>query len=280
MISHFFCMKTLLLSLLLIFTLILRASAQETIPLKAYFRDLKQVEVTIQGKTYNFLFDTGGGETFISPEVARQLGYTPYGRGTAYRMNGDRFNYLKMDSVSLMVGKVAFQPATVGVWDVMSVLPKELPKVDGVLSLKTFRNRVLTIDLAANQLTLETPASLRRQRNRLTPLGSRFATGLDGSELNVFLEVPRQGRSYWFLLDTGNISELLLSHHAAAEWGLQNDTTAQRIELNPIAIQLGQRKLVSRAAAENILYDGVLNYTLISQSRFTIDFVGREVWMH
>jgi hypothetical protein len=73
---------------------------------------------------------------------------------------------------------------------------------------------------------------------------------------------------------------LLLSHHTAAEWGLQNDTTVQRIELNPIAIQLGKRKLVSRAAAENILYDGVLNFNLISQNRYTIDFAGREVWMH
>jgi predicted aspartyl protease len=273
-------MKTLLLSLLLSFALVFGAYAQETIPLKEYFRDLKQVEVTMQGKTYNFLFDTGGGETFISPEVAKQLGYTAYGHGTAYRMQGEKFNYQKMDSVSLMLGKVSFPQTTVGVWDVMSVLPEELPKVDGVLSLKTFQGRVLTIDLAANQLTIETPASFRRQRNRLTPLSSRFATGLDGNELSIFLEVPRQDRSYWFLFDTGNISELILSHHTASEWGLQDDTTAQRIELNPIAIQLGKRKLVSRAAADNIHYDGVLNYSLISQSRFTIDFAGREVWMH
>ncbi|PVY41878.1 retropepsin-like aspartic protease [Pontibacter virosus] len=273
-------MRTFFLSLLLSLALTLGASAQETILLKDYFRELKQVEVTIQGQTYNFLFDTGGGETFVSPEVARKLGRTVYGRGTAYRMRGERFSYEKMDSVAMQVGKVSFPAATVGVWDVMGILPEGLPKVDGVLSLKTFRDKVLTIDLAANQLTLETATSLRRQRNRLTPLTSRFASGLDGNELTIFLEVPRQGRAYWFLFDTGNISELLLSHHTAAEWGLQNDTTSQRIQLNPIALQLGNRKLVSRAAAERILYDGVLNYNLIGQAKFTIDFKAKEVWMH
>ncbi|MBX0334620.1 retropepsin-like domain-containing protein [Pontibacter sp. HSC-14F20] len=273
-------MKTLLLSLLLSLALVSGTIAQETIPLKEYFRDLKQVEVTIHGQVYNFLFDTGGGETFIAPEVAKELGYTAYGRGTAYRMKGERFSYQKIDSVAIQVGKVSFPAATVGVWDIMDILPEELPKVDGVLSLKTFQDKVLTIDLAANQMTLETTASLRRQRSRLTPLKSRFATGLDGSELSIFLEVPRQGRSYWFLFDTGNISELLLSHHTAAAWGLQDDTTSQRIALNPIALQLGNRKLVSPAAAESILYDGVLNYGMIRQTRFTIDFKTKEVWMH
>ena len=37
---------------------------QDTIQLKNYFRELKTVNVTIAGKKYNFLFDTGGGETF------------------------------------------------------------------------------------------------------------------------------------------------------------------------------------------------------------------------
>ncbi|MDO6389678.1 aspartyl protease family protein [Pontibacter sp. BT731] len=273
-------MKTLLLSLFLSLALVSGANAQETIPLKDYFRELKQVDVTVQGQTYNFLFDTGGGQTFISPEVARKLGRTVYGRGTGYRMRGEQFSYQKMDSVALQVADVSFPVATVGVWDVMSVLPKELPKVDGVLSLKTFRDKVLTIDVAANRLTLETTASLRRQRSRLTPIKSRFASGLDGSELTILLEVPRKGHSYWFLFDTGNIRELLLSHHTAAEWGLQDDTTSQRIALNPIAIQLGNRKLVSPAAAESILYDGVLNYGMIRQGRFTIDFKTKEVWMH
>jgi hypothetical protein len=98
--------------------------------------------------------------------------------------------------------------------------------------------------------------------------------------LNVFLEVPFQRRTYWFLFDTGNSSEVLLSHHTASAWGLQSDTVAQRIELNPIAIQFGKRKLVSKAAAGSIIYDGVLNYDIISQSKITIHFPEKQVWLH
>jgi predicted aspartyl protease len=280
MISRFFTMKTLLLSLALCIAFVLEGAAQNTIQLKEYFRNLKQVDVTIAGQGYSFLFDTGGGETFISPEIAQKIGRQPYGSATAFRMNGEMFRYQKLDSIEMRIGDVPVSHAMVGVWDVIGILPEGFPKVDGVISLKSFQDRILTIDLAANRLQLETPATLRKQQGKLTLLPSRFANGLDGSELNVFLGVPHRGRSYWFLLDTGNMSELLLSHQTASGWGLQSDTTIQRTALNPIAIQLGRRKMVSKAAAENIIYDGALNYDVISQTKITINFPARQVWMH
>lgn len=280
MISNFLKMKTFFLSLALCIAFVCVSQAQNTIQLKEYFKDLKQVDVTIEGQTYTFLFDTGGGETFISPEVAQKIGRQPYGSAAAFRMNGDMFRYQKLDSLEIRIDKVPFFHATVGVWDLMSILPEELPKVDGVISLKSFQDRIVTFDLAASRLLIETPAALRKQQGRLTLLPSRFANGLDGRELNLFLGVPHRGRSYWFLFDTGNISELLLSHQTASGWGLQSDTTVHRTALNPIAIQLGRRKLVSRAAAENIIYDGVLNYEMIRRTKITVNFPARQVWMH
>ena len=35
--------------------------AQDIVHLKNYFRDIKTVDIFIEGKRYNFLFDTGGG---------------------------------------------------------------------------------------------------------------------------------------------------------------------------------------------------------------------------
>ncbi|WP_299704255.1 aspartyl protease family protein [uncultured Pontibacter sp.] len=273
-------MKTLFLSLALCIAFVLEGTAQTTIQLKEYFKSLKQVDVTIEGQGYSFLFDTGGGETFISPEVAQKIGRQPYGNATAFRMSGEMFRHQKVDSVEMRIGDVPVFHATVGVWDVMGILPEDFPKVDGVISLKSFQDRILTIDLAADRLQIETPATLRKQQGRLTLLPSRFANGLDGSELNIFLGVPHRGHSYWFLFDTGNISEVLLSHQTASGWGLQSDTTVQRTALNPIAIQLGRRKLVSKAAAENIIYDGALNYDVIRQTKITINFPTRQVWMH
>lgn len=273
-------MKTLLLILLLSFSIAFSGLAQDTIRLKEYFRELRQVEVAIEGQPYRFLFDTGGGETYISPEVARKLGKKVYGQSLAYRMSGEQFTYQKADTVEMRIGNVSLSHATVGVWDVMSILPQGLPRLDGVLSLKSFRDRILTIDLAADRLILETPTSFRRLSRNMTQLPSRFANGLDGGELNIFLSVPYRDRAYWLLFDTGNISELLLSHHTAAEWGLQPDTLTQRVVLNPVAIQLGRRKLISKAAADSIIYDGVLNHVLLRQNRYTINFPKREVWLN
>ena len=67
-------MKTLYLTLSFLTIFVYRAYAQDTIYLENYVGNLKKVNVTIGSKSYSFLFDTGGGETFISPEIAKSLG--------------------------------------------------------------------------------------------------------------------------------------------------------------------------------------------------------------
>ncbi|WP_169472204.1 aspartyl protease family protein [Pedobacter hiemivivus] len=52
--------------------------AQKTIELKSYQENLHTVDVCIEGKKYNFLFDSGGAETIISPEIANKLGKKIY----------------------------------------------------------------------------------------------------------------------------------------------------------------------------------------------------------
>lgn len=56
---------------------ILNATAQDTIRLKSYLGNLKQIEVLIDGNPYHFLFDTCGGETFLSPDIAKAIGKKP-----------------------------------------------------------------------------------------------------------------------------------------------------------------------------------------------------------
>ena len=86
----YYKMKTLYLTLSLLTILVYRAYPQDTIYLENYVGDLKKVNVTIGNNSYSFLFDTGGGETFISPEIANSLGKTIYGSTTGFRMSGKR----------------------------------------------------------------------------------------------------------------------------------------------------------------------------------------------
>ena len=264
---------------LLFLLLLARGAAQDTILLKKYVGNLKQVEVMVGRDTLRLLFDTGGGETFISPAVARRLGKTVYGNATTFRMSGERLHYQLVDSVTLRIGSKAYYHPTMGVWDLMSILPPGLPPIDGVLSLKTFAGRVLSMDLAAGKLVVETEASYRVAVKKMTLLPSRFATGMNGGELTIFLGVRHKNRPYWLLFDSGNLNDLLLSHHSASEWGLQSDTVTVRRQLGILPLSLGKKKWEGAAASEKIIYDGALNYNLLSRSRYLIHFGRKEVWM-
>ncbi|MEQ8576874.1 MAG: retropepsin-like aspartic protease, partial [Fulvivirga sp.] len=84
------------------------AKSQTQIKLNNYFRELKTVEVTIDGETYDFLFDTGGGVTVVSPQVIEKLNKEPYGYNVGFRMSGERVVFERCDSVTLTMGGIRF----------------------------------------------------------------------------------------------------------------------------------------------------------------------------
>ena len=254
--------------------------SQDTIVLKKYVGNLKKVNLSVNGKSFCFLFDTGGGETFISPEVANYLNKTIYGNATGFRMTGEAINYRKCDSVLLTVNSTKLFHPSIGVWDISKVLPKELPKVDGVLSLKSFSDKIITLDLANDRIILETPVSWLRKIKKMTLLNSRFANGQDGNELIILLGILRQRHLYWFLFDSGNLDNLLLSHSTAAEWGIQRDTITQRSEAGTVTIRIGNKNFSHEASARSLIYDGSLNYSIISKSEFLINFSKKQIWMY
>jgi hypothetical protein len=248
--------------------------AQDTIHLKKYAGNLKKIEVEIAGRSFDFLFDTGGGNTFISPSVAKQLRKQPYGQVIGYRMSGEQFTYQRCDSVLVKIGGLPFLQEETGVWDLMKILPEGLPRLDGVLSLKSFADQIITLDLANNLLILENPSFLGKGYN-LTLLSSRFATGLAGDEVCIFLQMQHRSKKYWFLLDSGNLRDLLLSKQTAIEWGLQKDSTAA----DSLAFALGDHLARAKVAVEPIIYDGVLNFATLQQFVFVLDLRRRQVWL-
>ena len=254
--------------------------AQDTIYLKPYFRDLKTVDIIINGEKYNFLFDTGGGETFISPDIANLLNKEIYGCPTGIRMDGEMFKYQKADSVTLKISHTEIFHNTVGVWNIMDILPKELPKIDGILSLKSFVNKVLTIDLSDNILIIEDIISAKKQISTKELLPSRFASGPDGSELSVLIGLDKNNKTYWFLFDTGNIGPVIISSECKVPWKLQSTPADSANVSSGVELVMGKNKIEADAYSKNILYEGVLNFKSLSKYIFTIDLQKKEVWMN
>ena len=76
------------------------------VALTPYIGQLVSVDAIIGSDTARLIFDTGGGETVISPSIAERIGCIPSGRSVGYRMSGDRVEFAYCPSVTISIGGV------------------------------------------------------------------------------------------------------------------------------------------------------------------------------
>jgi Aspartyl protease len=248
-----------------------------TVPLHRYAGALKTVSVTAGGSAWPFLFDTGGGLTLITPKLAARLGCTPFGRVTGFRMSGEPVHFRHCEAAGLDVSGVRLDHAPIAVFDLMALLPPELPELGGLLSLESFRDRPVTIDWAADRLVLETEASLAERTRRLPEMRMRLATGEDGASVTVLVEVAARRGSLWFLLDSGNLAGTLLAPHALALLGLSppgSPPVLDRVSLEPV----GLPAVTGPAEVRDLIYDGVFGEGFLGRGVFTLDLRSRRLW--
>lgn len=253
-------------------------AAQDTIHFQKFIGNLRTIDVNIENEPLRFLFDTGGGETFVSPEVAQKAHRLVYGAFTGFRMTGEAVKAIKCDSLRFSVGKTSIGPVTVLVWDIMSVLPDDLPKISGILSLKSFIGKKVELNLKDEILIIETNKSFERKIIPARPIKARFANGLFGNELNLFLQIEKD-KPYWFLFDSGNIDQIIISTNTAEEWGVAGDTTGQGTQAKETEIEFGQRHAMIPFRIGDIIYDGVLDYRFIAEHIFLLDLGECRVWI-
>jgi hypothetical protein len=242
------------------------------IQLSPYAGLLRSVSVTVGGATHPFIFDTGGGETVITPELASDIGCKPYGRAIGFRMGGQQVTFEYCDDVSLQVGDVSLAHDRVGVFDLKSILPRDAPPADGVLSLRSFRGRPLTIDLASGRVIIETASSLAARSESMRPLVIRVATGPTGGETTVYVAARVEGERVWLLLDSGNGDPALVSRYVARMGGLQGSEGDALIDfdgLGPLRLPVGTREMI---------YDGVLGAGFMQEWIFTLDLKSARAW--
>jgi predicted aspartyl protease len=252
------------------------ATAQTEIKLMDYFRELKTVEVNIDGENYNFLFDTGGGVTVVSPQIIEKLNKEPYGYDVGFRMSGERVAFERCDSVTLAMGGIRFHQEEVAVFDLTGLLPKELKRVDGVVSLKTFERNEITLDFNNNRITIETEESFEAKTKQMTEVESRFANGLAGDDLNIFLALKANGKKWWFLFDCGNIADMKISKTIASSWKsyVPDDTT-----MTIFTYHFGGKARDSNMYIDDIIYDGALNYDFLQSHQFAISLKHNQVFI-
>src|SRR6478609_2618862 len=208
------------------------ARAQVILPLTPYLDVLRTVKVEIGGDTVDFLLDTGGGVTLISPTLAERLHCSADGRATGFRMRGDKVTTPTCAGITLRLGGRTVT-TEVGVFDLMSLIGPGHAPVHGMISLQALAGMAVTLDLPGGALILESRRSLARRTASMTPLKARLATGLSGGDLDLFVAVPAGGRTLWLLWDSAHIGPVYLAPHALALLGV--DTLAPRKIPLPLA---------------------------------------------
>jgi hypothetical protein len=240
--------------------------------LAPYLGRLLTVDAVVGPDTARLIFDTGSGETVVSPEIAETLGCTPSGRSVGYRMNGDRIDITYCPAVTLVIGGIPFPHDQIGVWDVQALLPDGVPPVDGVLSLKTLAAQPFTLRLAERRLTLETSRSFHQQVEGMSRLRSRLATGPDGDELTVFVRGVVEDTA-WFLVDTGNLDVVQVGPHLRGTTGSSaGGTWEARLTLE------GLSGMPATFRTRDVIYDGVLSEAFLRQWVLAFDLSANEVW--
>lgn len=240
-------------------------TADVTIELHPYFRDLRVVHARVGGDTLRLLLDTGGGATLITPQVARNLGCSPHGSDVGHRMTGEPVVFARCDSLRITVGAWSARLAPVAVFDVAALLPRELPQLDGVLSLDTFRGQVLTVDWPAGALlvrgSVTTSSALAN-----TGVSLRLATGESGRFLTVFVPVGGTREPLWFLLDSGNLRGTLVGREV-----LRDSLLPLRGPQDAVLTVGGRPPARFTFAPADLMLDGVLGTDYFQRGPVTLD---------
>jgi hypothetical protein len=235
------------------------------IPLHPYFRDLRVVRALAGTDTLTLLLDTGGGTTLITPQVAARRDCVPHGLDVGHRMTGEPVAFARCDSLRITSGAWSVNLVPVAVFDVSALLPKELPALDGVLSLDAFRGHVVTVDWPAGSLTIRGSAT---EDSAVADNGvtARLATGESGRFLTALLRVEGSREPLWFLLDSGNLRGTLVA------MTVLRDSLLRRSGPKEAMLAIGGRRPIRFTfTAANLVLDGALGTDYLERGPVTLD---------
>lgn len=257
------------------------------IPLHAYAdTPLQTVQATVGGEAVPFLFDTGGGLTFVTPGVADTLGCQPFGQATGFRADGEKIAFPRCGPTGLRIGGYSAQ-GEVGVFDLMAMIRKQVeaankpghevampPTLGGLIGLSSFRHEVLTLDYAHDRVVVETPQSMRARVATMTPLDVRVAT-LPNGAVEIFVRAKAAKGTLWLQLDSGNNGPTFLAPHAIEQLGLD----LPEGEKKNVALDLTHFGSVpATVVRRDMIYDGQLGIGVIGKMVITIDLQHERAW--
>jgi len=249
---------------------------QVVIPLEAYLSSQTAIRLSVAGHEGLFLFDTGEGVSTITPQFAAAIGCAPWGQVTGYRMSGERLDFPRCDNLHFEAQGQRFPAPIAGVFDIMSLLPSDVPVLAGAVGLDIFAGRVITIEPRADRLTIETAKSLAARIRTAKEVRARLVRDAEGVALAADGGVETSRGTAWMELDTGNGGALAIANHVAPLLGLARDEKRE----TPISFMLSGGILVSgNTRTRDLIMDGNISNQFLRNWNLTLDLVNGRVWL-
>lgn len=123
------------------------------------YRKTVALRAKVNGQEGLFVFDTAGGVSQLSPQFAGRIGCQPWGRITGFQMMGQRLDMTQCSDLKVEVSGQTWKLPVAGVFNLMSLFPKDAQPVDGLLALDLFAKNAVTIDFPRKLLIVESEAS-------------------------------------------------------------------------------------------------------------------------
>ena len=248
----------------------------QVIPLHKEAGAALSVEGSIKGQHGTFLFDSGWGLSAVTPAMADRIGCHPWGQVTGYRATGERLTSAQCQPAAVTLGSQALALPTLAVLDVQPFMSPGSPTYAGAIGLDAFAGKLVTLRSRAEQVVLETPATLKARVAHAKAIPIRLVRDVEGAALTVNAGIPTPQGTLWMELDTGNTGPTLIGRHAAALVGLD----AGKAEVQDLAMPLLPGVMVhGRARVGDLIMDGDIGRDFLNQWDLTLDLAQGKAWL-
>lgn len=235
------------------------------------------IRAKVRGHEGVFMFDTGGGISYFSPAFAQTVGCKPWGQITGFMLTGQRLDMPRCDGLSFDIQGQRFAAPISGVFDIMKVMPADVPRIDGSIGLDAFAGKVVTLSLAGKRLTVESPGSLvlRARGGKEVPI--RLVREAGGVALAAEVAVPTPEGMAWMELDSGNGGANVIGKHIAPLLKLD----PSKKEPQPANFEIAGGIPVTGMARvnETLIMDGNLGTRFLIDWDLTLDLSKGRGWL-
>jgi hypothetical protein len=235
------------------------------------------LRANVRGHDGLFVFDTGGGLTYVSPAFAQEIGCKPWGQLSGFVLTGQRLDLKRCDELNFDIGDQKFRAPIAGVFDLMKFMPPNAPKVYGSIALDLFAGRAITLSLAKRTLTVESVASLRERKRRGKEISIRLVRELEGVALAVVAGVVTPQGTAWMEIDSGNGGANVIAKHIAPllnlKTGVKEPQPAKFMLVGGIPVTGDAR------VNETLIMDGNIGTRFLINWDLTLDLANGRAWL-